>query len=56
MLKFIIIGMICNSSECYWVKADTTIYNSYEECKALSLIWKQNTIMYFKLDCMVDSK
>lgn len=55
MLKFIIIGMMCNSQGCYWAQAENnpTIYESAEACRAKAADWKAKSVMYFKIDCMV---
>lgn len=55
MLKFIIIGMICNVQGCYWVTAENkpTIFESVESCRLEAADWKVKTIMFFKMDCMV---
>jgi hypothetical protein len=54
MIKFIIIGMMCNSQGCYWAQAENepTIYESVEACRAKAADWKRNTVMYFQMDCM----
>jgi hypothetical protein len=55
MLKFIIIGMICNSQGCYWAQAENkpTIYESVEACRTGAAYLKNKTAMYFQMDCMV---
>lgn len=54
MLKFIIIGLVCNSQECYWTNTgNKDIYISYQTCKSAADLLKSRSIMYFKTDCMV---
>jgi hypothetical protein len=55
MLKFIIIGLMCNSQGCYWAGAESkpTVYESIEACRAKAADWKRKTAMYFDMSCMV---
>jgi hypothetical protein len=57
MLTFVVIGMLCNSQQCYWAMADVArepvVFPSYESCKASADRLRANSIMFFKTDCMV---
>jgi hypothetical protein len=55
MLKFIIIGLMCNSQGCYWVRAENkpTVYESIEACRSRANDWKSKTALYFDMSCMV---
>jgi hypothetical protein len=51
---FIIIGLMCNPQECYWVKAHSfTEFTTLESCKQQALNLKKVSIMYFDTSCMV---
>jgi hypothetical protein len=54
MLIFIIIGLVCNSQGCYWVKVDgLTEFTKYEACVEQASNVKRVSIMYFDTSCMV---
>lgn len=54
MIKFIIIGLMCNSEGCYWAKVSgLTEFTKYDSCVAQASNVKQATIMYFDTACMV---
>lgn len=55
MIKFIIIGLLCNSQGCYWaqVETDPIVYDSYQSCIAKAYDWKAKTAMYHSMACMV---
>lgn len=55
MLKFIIIGLTCNSGGCYWAQAENkpTVYESVELCRAQATDWQKKSAGFFKMECMV---
>ena len=55
MLKFIIIGLMCNSQGCYWVQVEDkpTIYDDYKACITKATDYRVHSIMYHSMGCMV---
>jgi hypothetical protein len=53
MLKFIVIGLICNAIGCYWAKSNDKTFIDQRECQSAAYITKQNSVMFFETACMV---
>lgn len=56
MLLYIMIGLMCNSSECYWVQIENkepTVFTDYKLCKGTADLHRATSIMYFDTNCMV---
>lgn len=53
MLKFILIGLMCNSTGCYWAKASDTVFTDFDSCITAASQLKVNSVMYFSIACMV---
>lgn len=54
---FIVIGLLCNSTECYWAKVDGLVsFTTTEACLKEAWQIKRISIMYHDTACMVKSE
>jgi len=54
MLNFVVIGLICNSLGCYWVRVDGLgVFVDQQRCAIEAEQRKQNSMMYFATSCLV---
>ena len=53
-LTFIVIGLLCNSAECYWTKVEGLVsFTTTEACLKEAALVKQVTIIFHDTACMV---
>jgi hypothetical protein len=54
MLTFAIIGLVCNSLGCYWVRDDDrTTFTDQQVCASTALKRTEHSVMYFNAACIV---
>ena len=57
MLTFAIIGLVCNSLGCYWVRDDdVTRFTDQHACLSVAIERKSKSAMYFDTACIVIPK
>jgi hypothetical protein len=54
MLKFAVIGLMCNSLGCYWARDnDQVLFDDQQHCAQVAADRKVNSIAYFDTSCMI---
>jgi hypothetical protein len=57
MLTFAIIGLVCSSLGCYWVRDSYLVtFTDQQVCQKAAIDRKSKTIMYFDTACIVVPK
>ena len=53
-MRWILIGLMCNSLKCYWLAPiSTEIYDQEDACLTQAALEKKNTAMYSDVQCAI---
>ena len=50
-MQWVLVGMICNSLHCYWVRDTRLLYEAVQDCIVEKQKIKDHSAMYFDVGC-----